>query len=297
MSNVWLVGAGGMLGKAVGERLERLGLPHVKSDRDVDIADRQRVLEFAERERPKLIINAAAYTRVDDAETHEEEAARINALGPEHLGQAAAAVGASVVHVSTDYVFDGRGAEPYREDAPCAPASAYGRTKLEGERRLLASRSANTAIYVIRTSWLFGEHGPNFVRTISKLLAERDEVRVVADQEGRPTYAGDLADVLLELTGAAERAAAPDGIYHFANAGAVSWHGFASAIRELSLELGLPVRAARVVPITTAEFPRPAPRPAYSVLDTSRIEHALGIAPRPFLSALREYLAIAGPVD
>jgi dTDP-4-dehydrorhamnose reductase len=293
MSKVWLVGAGGMLGGAVRERLERLGLPHVLTDRDVDIADRRRVLEFAESERPRLIINVAAYTRVDDAETHEEDAARVNALGPEHLGLAAAAVGASVVHVSTDYVFDGRGTTPYREDAPCAPTSAYGRTKLEGERRLLASRSVNTPIYVVRTSWLFGEHGANFVRTISKLLAERDELRVVADQEGRPTYAGDLADALLELAGAGERPAAPDGIYHFANAGAVSWHGFASAIRELSLELGLPVRAARVVPVTTAEFPRPAPRPAYSVLDTSRIESVLGTSPRPYPSALREYLALA----
>jgi dTDP-4-dehydrorhamnose reductase len=293
MSKVWLVGAGGMLGTAVRERLERLGLPHVRTDLDVDITDRQRVLEFARSERPRLIINAAAYTRVDDAETHEDEAARVNAFGPDHLGMAAAAVGASVLHVSTDYVFDGRGSAPYLEDAVCAPSSAYGRTKLDGERRLLSSRSPDTQIYIVRTSWLFGEHGPNFVRTIGKLLAERDELRVVADQEGRPTYAGDLADAMLELVGAGERPAAPDGIYHFANAGAVSWHAFASAIRELSLELGLPVRAARVVPVTTAEFPRPAPRPAYSVLDTTRIEQALGSTPRHFSSALREYLALA----
>jgi len=280
-----------MLGTALSERLERLGLPHVKTDRDVDIGDRQRVLEFAERERPSLILNAAAYTRVDDAETHEADAARVNTLGPEHLGQAAAAIGARVVHVSTDYVFDGRATAPYREDAPCAPASAYGRTKWQGERRLLSSRSERSPIYVVRTSWLFGEHGPNFVRTITKLLAERDELRVVADQEGRPTYTGDLADALLELAGASRRAPAPDGVYHFANSGAVSWHGFASAIREVALELGLPVRATRVVPVTTAEFPRPAPRPAYSVLDTTRMESVLGRAPRPFLSALRAYLA------
>lgn len=293
MHKIWLVGAGGTLGSALAERLSRLGVPHVKTGRDVDITERARVVELAERERPTLIVNAAAYTRVDDAETHEAEATRVNALGPEHLGQVAAAVGASVVHVSTDYVFDGRATAPYREDAPCAPASAYGRSKLEGERRLLALRSARTPVYVVRTSWLFGEHGTNFVRTILKLLAERDELRVVADQEGRPTYAGDLADALLELPGASGRAAAPDGVYHFANAGAVSWHGFASAIRELSLELALPVRAARVVPVSTAEFPRPAPRPAYSVLDTSRIESALGRAPRPFLSALRTYLGAA----
>jgi dTDP-4-dehydrorhamnose reductase len=293
---VWLVGSRGMLGSALTTRLARHGLPCLATDLELDITHADAVRAFALRERPTHIVNAAAYTRVDAAETEENEAFRVNALGPDHLGRAAAELGATVVHFSTDYVFDGRGREPYREDADCAPTGAYGRSKLAGEERLLAHRSARCPVYLIRTSWLFGENGPNFVRTIVRLLAEKDELRVVADQVGRPTYTGDLADAALALTGLTGRSGPrADGIFHFANAGATSWHGFASAIRALCLARGRPVKAARVVPITTAEFPLPAARPAYSVLDTSRIEQALGEPPRPWQAALAEYLDQSAP--
>ncbi|HEY3496734.1 MAG TPA: dTDP-4-dehydrorhamnose reductase [Polyangiaceae bacterium] len=288
-TKVWLVGARGMLGSALATRLERLRVPYVTTDLELDIGQAEPVLAFALRERPTHIVNAAAYTRVDDAEAHEDEAFRANALGPDHLGRAAAELGAGVVHFSTDYVFDGTARTPYQEEAPTAPSGAYGRTKLEGERRLLAHRSERCPVHVIRTSWLFGENGNNFVRTIARLVAEKEELRVVADQYGRPTYTGDLADAALALAGLDGRAPAGDGIVHFANGGETTWHGFASAIRELCLARGLPVKAARVVPVTTAEFPRPAPRPAYSVLDTRRIEAALGRAPRPWPAALEEY--------
>jgi dTDP-4-dehydrorhamnose reductase len=288
---VWLAGGRGMLGNALAARLSRRKLACIVTDAELDITNADEVRAFAARERPTHILNAAAYTRVDDAETHESDAFRVNALGPDELGRAAAAVSATLLHFSTDYVFDGQGEHAYAEDAACAPASAYGRTKRAGEERALAHRSKSSPVYVLRTSWLFGENGNNFVRTIAGLLAERDELRVVADQQGRPTYTGDLADAALELVGLSDRDAAPyDGIYHFANAGATSWYHFATVIRERCLAFGFPVKAARVVPVTTREFPRPAPRPANSVLDTGRFEGAFGHAPRPWQEALDAYL-------
>lgn len=290
---VWLVGAKGLLGSALHARLEGLGVAFVATDRELDVADLQAVTAFVERERPALILNAAAYTRVDDAETHEQEAFRANGIGPENLGTAGIRNGASVVHISTDYVFDGRASEPYREDAPCAPVSAYARSKHEGERRLFEV-TGGRSLWVIRTSWLFGDDGPSFVRRITELVAERDELRVVADQRGRPTYAPDLADAALRLAGLVEPERHPaskraHGIYHFANSGEATWHALAEAVRARALELGLPVRAARILPITTAEYPLPAVRPAYSVLDTAKIESALGQAPRHWHAALDEY--------
>lgn len=290
---VWLAGAEGLLGSVLRARLEGLGVELVATDREVDIAERAAVAALVERERPALIVNAVAYTRVDDAETHEEEASRANALGPENLGALAAATGASVVHFSTDYVFDGRASEPYREDAPCAPAGAYARTKYEGERRLLAALPAR--VWLVRTSWLFGDRGPSFVKRMVELVAERDELRVVADQRGRLTYAPDLADTALRLAGLVEperdTLAAPYGVYHFANSGETTWHAVAEAIRERALRFGLPVKTTRIHPITTAEYPLPAPRPAYSVLDTTKLEAALRRKPRAWQEALDEYFA------
>ena len=293
---VWLTGARGMLGTALGERLTRLGVSSVRTGHELDVTDARRVLEFARTERPTHVVNAAAYTRVDDAETHEDEAFRTNALGPEHLARAAAEVGARFVHFSTDYVFRGDSHEPYAEDAPTGPTGAYGRTKLAGEERVLAVPQARELVTVVRTSWLFGENGPSFPRTIAKLCLEREELRVVADQRGRPTYTGDLADAALELAGVGvSRGAAPAGIYHFANAGETTWHALAEAVRETLVRLGKPVRATRVTPVTTVEFPRPAPRPPYSVLDTRKIEGVLGRAPRPFGPGLDAFLARVEP--
>jgi len=288
---VWLVGGKGMLGTAVRERLERSGVAHVTTDLELDITDLERVRDFASAERPTHVINVAAYTRVDDAEAQEAAALSVNALGPEHLARAAADVGAHFLHFSTDYVFTGTAHEPYTEDAPTGPSSAYGRTKLAGEQRVLAVPGADRLATIVRTSWLFGENGPSFPQTIAKLCLEREELRVVADQRGRPTYTGDLADAALELAGlVGARGAAAPGIYHFANAGETTWHAFAEAIRETLVRLGRPVKATRVVPVTTAEFPRPAPRPPYSVLDTRRIEAALGRKPRHFREPLDEFL-------
>lgn len=292
---VWLVGGKGMLGTALRERLERFGVTHVITDLALDISDPERVAAFAHAERPTHVLNAAGYTRVDDAEAHEDEAFRVNALGPEHLAKASAAVGARFLHISTDYVFTGEASAPYAENATTGPKSAYGRTKLAGEQRVLAAPGAAALSTIVRTSWLFGENGPSFPKTIGRLCREREELQVVADQIGRPTYTGDLADAVLELEGIAPgKTASAPGIYHFANAGAVTWQAFAEAIRETLVRLHRRVTVQRVLPLTSEEYkqknPASAPRPRYSVLDTSRIEAALGRKPRPFQEPLEEFL-------
>ncbi len=288
---VWLAGARGMLGSALASRLTRQGVELVLTDAELDIAEHGQVLPFAQRERPTAIINAAAYTRVDDAEREPDLAMRVNGTGPGNIAHAAAAVGASVLHFSTDYVFDGLGSQPYDEQAGCAPQGEYGKSKLEGEHQLLAAAERGVRVQIVRTSWLFGENGKNFVATMLELMAQRDELRVVADQHGRPTYTGDLADAALALA----LADGPPGLFHFANSEATTWHGFACAIRDQAKALGRSVRTETIHAVTTAEFPRPAPRPAYSVLATERIAAVLGREPRPWRDALHDYLQGMAP--
>ncbi|HWC21302.1 MAG TPA: dTDP-4-dehydrorhamnose reductase [Flexivirga sp.] len=201
-----------------------------------------------------VVVNAAAWTAVDDAETHEPEAFSINAVGARNVALVAAETGTRMVHLSTDYVFDGTATEPYQPDHPQNPQSAYGRTKAAGE---WAIRATNPDALIVRTAWLYGEHGPNFVKTMLRLAGERETLKVVDDQIGQPTWTKDLAAYVVDLIETGQ----PGGYYHGTSSGTTSWCGFAKEIFRLA---GLD--AERVNPCTTNDFPRPAPRPAYSVL-------------------------------
>ncbi|MGW0414515.1 dTDP-4-dehydrorhamnose reductase [Streptomyces collinus] len=287
MTTTWLItGAGGMLGQDVLARLRRDGERAVGLARgELDIADADAVREAVAAHRPGIVVNCAAWTAVDDAEAHEAEALRVNGDGPGRLAEACAGSGARLVHVSTDYVFAGDVTAPYAEDAPTAPRGAYGRTKLAGERAVLAALPE--AGYVVRTAWLYGAGGGNFVDTMIRLESSKDTVDVVDDQRGQPTWTVDLADRLVRLGQAALAGGAPGGIYHGTSGGETTWFGLA---REVFRLLG--ADPGRVRPTTSDAFVRPAPRPAYSVLGHEGWRRA-GIEPiRPW----REALEAAFPV-
>jgi len=283
VTSTWLItGAGGMLGKDVLARLTADGVRGVGLTRgDLDITDPEAVHEAVAEHRPDVVVNCGAWTAVDDAETHEADALRINGDGARNLAAACAKTGARLLHVSTDYVFAGDGTTPYAEDAPTAPRSAYGRTKLAGEQAVL-STLADTG-YVVRTAWLYGAGGGNFVRTMIKLESVKDTLDVVDDQRGQPTWTVDLADRLVRLGRSALAGTAPAGIYHGTSGGETTWYGLS---REIFRLLG--ADPERVRPTTSAAYVRPAPRPAYSVLGHGRWA-AAGIEPiRDWRDALHE---------
>lgn len=236
--------------------------------------------------KPDLVINAAAYTAVDQAEGEPELARAINAAGPAAAATAAQQIGAPFVSVSTDYVFDGRAGGTYAEDAPVHPLSAYGRSKAEGEALI---RQALAEHVILRTSWVFSAHGTNFVKTMMRLGAERETLRVVADQRGRPAAAADLAKAIVTVSAALAAGRGHYGTFHVANTGETTWHGFAAAIFERLRARGEPV-PRQVEAITTAEYPVKAARPANSVLDCSRIAATYGITLRPWQDALDDCL-------
>jgi dTDP-4-dehydrorhamnose reductase len=287
VSAAWLVtGARGQLGHDLLDVLSARGADSVTAvgRTELDLTDEAAVrstvrewLTGAEAQgRRAVLVNAAAYTAVDDAESDEATAEVVNGRAPGWLAEEMAGKG-RLVHVSTDYVFDGAAAEPYPVDARIAPRSAYGRTKAAGER---AVADVGGDAVVVRTAWVYGRHGANFVRTMVRLESERETLDVVDDQVGSPTWSADLAAGLVEL-GAREGAVPP--VLHYTNAGQVSWCGFARAVFE---ELG--ADPARVRPTTTEAFPRPAPRPAYSVLDGSAWDAAGLTDRRPWRAALTE---------
>ena len=275
MTTRWLVtGAGGMLGQDVVDVLTAGGAEVTAVTRaDLDVSDAGAVAAAVPGH--DVVVNAAAWTDVDGAEAREAEATRVNGLGPQLLAAACGAEGARLVHVSTDYVFDGSATTPYAEDAPLAPRSAYGRSKAAGEqavRQLLPDAS-----YVVRTAWLYGEHGGNFVRTMATLERTKDTLDVVDDQVGAPTWSREVARALARLV----VADAPAGTYHATATGQTSWFGLARAVFE---EIG--ADPERVRPTTTDRFPRPAPRPAYSVLGHDAWEKAGVPAPGEWRSML-----------
>jgi dTDP-4-dehydrorhamnose reductase len=274
MTRYLVSGAGGMLGADLRLMLADRDVTALARS-DLDITDASAVRDAVAGH--DVVINAAAYTKVDDAESDEAAAFAVNARGAGNLADASATIGARFVQVSTDYVFDGTASSPYSEDTPRAPLGAYGRSKAAGEELVLR----HPHVYLVRTAWLYGEHGPNFARTMLRLAAERDTVAVVTDQVGQPTWSRDLAAAIVRLLDAE----APFGIYHGTNSGQASWFEFARAIFEDS---GLD--SDRVRPIDSAAFERPAPRPAYSVLGHAAWGAAGLPAPRPWREALRAAL-------
>ena len=250
---------------------------------DLDITDSRSVNAAVSRHVPAVIVNCAAYTKVDQAEVEESVANAINGSAVELLAAAANAAGALLVHLSSDFVFDGTSGVPYEVTDPTGPLSSYGRSKLLGE---LAATHAEKHL-IVRTSWLFGVHGPNFVEAIRNQIRKgANPLRVVADQRGRPTYTPHLADAIIRLSRLACESADARGIVHYADAGECSWFDFAVAIAE---ESGSDVE---IQPVTTDEFPRPAKRPGYSVLSTERYERLTGVAPESWREGLQEYLTV-----
>ena len=283
-----------MLGQAVQARLGGTERSVVITGRqELDVTDRAAVMDFVASREITHILNCAAYTKVDQAEEEEPAAQAANGDGPGFLAEGAVAQGATLVHVSTDYVFAGDHQVPYRETDPVGPKGVYGRTKLAGEEaiaRVVGSWGApRTPAVILRTSWLFGPGGPNFVATMFRLIRERPELKVVADQIGRPTFTGDLADAMVRAAGI-EGEPLPSGTYHFAGEGVTSWHGFAVAIAE-AMRPHLGEISCDIAPVTTAEFPRPAPRPAYSVMSTEKYAAAAGAPPPSWRVGLAETVA------
>lgn len=280
ISRILLLGADGQLGTELRRSLAPLGevvpatlagtLGDVPCER-ADFGEPASLRSLVERVAPDVVVNAAAHTAVDRAEQERELAYRINAEAPGELARACAARGARFVHYSTDYVFDGRGARPYREDDPTAPLGVYGGSKLAGEE---AVRAAGGQSMIFRTAWVYAAHSHNFLRTMLRVGAERDQLRVVADQVGTPTPAALIADVTAHVLQRPPRT----GTWHLTPTGETSWHGFAEAIFAGAVERGLLARAPEVVAISTADYPTPAERPAYSVLDTTALRRDFEIA-------------------
>ena len=245
---------------------------------ELDITDRAAIYKFVETNNISVIINCAAYTAVDKAESQAEFCNLLNNIAPGYLAEAVASIGGTMIQISTDYVFDGTACVPYKEDAQTHPQSVYGRTKLEGEEAVIRNCAGSM---VIRTAWLYSTFGNNFVKTMLRLGKERDELGVVADQIGTPTYARDLARVIML---AVERGIVP-GVYHFSNEGACSWYDFTRAIHRIA-----GVKDCAVRPIHTEDYPVAAPRPHYSVLDKSKVKAAYAIEIPWWEDSLRECL-------
>jgi dTDP-4-dehydrorhamnose reductase len=274
-----IVGNLGMLGtdltQEVGSRHEVTGVDR----EELDITDRMQCLRFVASLRPDAVINAAALTQVDYCEAHEEEALLVNGQGAGNLAEAAASVRALFVHYSTDYIFDGLKTGPYLEEDPPNPRSAYGRSKLRGEE-LIRSRSSDFVI--LRTAWLFGRNGVNFIRTVIDAARKGRPLRVVDDQKGSPTYSSDLAAHTLRMMEAGCR-----GVYHVTNQGSCTWYEL--AVRAI---VWAGIGTVEVTPVTTKEFPRPAPRPANSVLANARLEREGLPQLRPWQEAAMEYVRL-----
>ncbi len=293
---IWVVGSKGMLGTELCRQLGAIGMDFVGTDREVDFLDAKALASFAAG--PSFggraigwIVNCAAYTAVDKAEDEVELCRRLNVEGPANLARLASASGASMLHISTDYVFDGNARRPYFEDDPIDPTGVYGRTKAEGEEAVRASCERSV---ILRTAWLYGRDGPNFVFTMLRLMRQKDFIGVVADQRGTPTWAVDLAAAILTILGSE---APRCGVYHYTDGGETTWRDFALEIGRLALERGLLGRECRVDALDTAQYPTKAKRPAYSVLSKDKIAADYGVSVPDWRESLKTFISSLGEAE
>jgi len=273
------------LGRALQDAVPDAMQVRAVSRNELDVTDRAAVHAMVETWRPDVIINAAAYTAVDKAESEPELAEQGNAIAPRNLALAANEIQARVIHISTDFVFDGRSSSPYQPDSKTAPLGVYGRTKLAGEKAV--QEVAGQRALIVRTAWVYDAVGKNFLRTMLRLMQERGAVRVVADQIGTPTSAASLASVLWQFVLHSELS----GVFHWTDAGVASWYDFAVAIAEEAVAAGVLKSMPAITPIATQDYPTPAQRPAYSVLDKSATYAALGVRPVHWREQLRAVMA------
>lgn len=281
---VLVTGARGQLGRELAQTVPRDYELHALSREDFDIGDRSAVAKWIETHQPELVVNAAGYTAVDRAESDRDAAFRANTLAPGYLAESLAQLGGRLIHISTDFVFDGNRGHPYRPDDPPRPLNVYGESKLGGERRVLEALGSRAL--VMRTSWLYSSHGNNFVHTMIRLMRERDEIRVVGDQIGTPTWARGLAQAVWAAAGRDQLS----GVCHWTDAGVASWYDFAVAIQEEAMVRLLVPRAVAIVPIRAVDFPSAAVRPSYSVLDKHDTWNALGRTSSHWRVALRRMM-------
>lgn len=283
-----LTGSKGQLARCFRNRLPENWELIATDSTSLDITDTEAVRNMVQNFQPDAIVNAAAFTAVDKAEAHVGTAFAVNATAVHNLASAARACQARFIHISTDYVFDGTNKTPYKEQDYTNPQSVYGRTKVSGELLALA---ANPDCVIIRTSWLFSEYGNNFVKTMIRLAGERDNLSIVHDQIGSPTYAGDLAQAIITLL---QQPVAPRGIYHYGGNKSVTWYEFAQAIFQAAQQQDPDFKIPQLNAITTDQYPLPAPRPAYSIMDCQKIENECGIKASDWQKALNE---IIGKLD
>jgi len=297
---IWLIGCNGMLGTEVSRQLSEKKIEFVGTDRNVDITDFSVLENFVSDKKIEFIINCSAYTAVDKAESDVELATKINVDGVKNIARLSKKIGANLIHISTDYVFDGNGIKetsviepvetkirPYKEDDKIAPIGVYGKTKADGEK---AVRDNTDKYYILRTAWLYGWAGKNFVYTMIRAMNTHDSVKVVNDQKGTPTFASDLAKVILQIV---ERKSTPYGTYHVTDLGEITWWDFTNEIKKQGIETGWINETGKnciVNPCSTEEYPTPAKRPAYSVLSKDKIQQTLGIKLPDWKNSLKSFL-------
>ncbi len=283
---IWLIGCKGMLGSEIARQLEENKIDFVGTDRDVDFTNSQACEDFVKDKQIDFIINCAAYTAVDKAESDFDMAEKLNVQGPAVIAALSKKIGATLIHISTDYVFDGTAASPLSEEMSVSPLGVYGKTKAAGEKAVIENTDK---YYILRTAWLYGWAGKNFVYTMIRAMNMRDSVSVVNDQKGSPTFAGDLAKVILTII---DKGNVEYGIYHCTDLGEITWWDFTNEIKKQAAECGLIQNPNCIVtPCTTKEYPTPAKRPAYSVLSKDKIQKALDLKLPDWKDSLHIFLS------